>query len=279
MMGTWAMRRRLNTALRYVLLAVAAVVVVFPIYYAVATSLFTAPETLVYPPKFFTARPYWESYREALRRAPVFLFIRNSFLVSVGVTLGQLVTSSLAAYAFTFLRFRGRDTLFFVILSTMMIPWEVTLVPNYMLINKLGWVDTFQGLIVPFLADAFGIFLLRQWFLTIPYDLKDAASIDGCSDFGFFRRVVIPLARPALGTLAVRRFLTVYNQYLWPLLITNSNARRTVQIGLAMLQWDESVAWNSTMAGVVMAFIPTTIVLMLGYRQLVQGLTAGAIKG
>ena len=121
MMGTWAMRRRLNTALRYALLAVAAVVVVFPIYYAVATSLFTAAETLPYPPKFFTARPYWESYREALRRASVCLFIRNSFLVSVGVTFGQLVTSSLAAYAFTFLRFRGRDTLFFVILSKMMI--------------------------------------------------------------------------------------------------------------------------------------------------------------
>lgn len=279
MINRWVVRRRIHAALLYVLLTIAAIVVFFPVYYAIVTSLFTAPETVQYPPKFFTAKPYWSSYSEALRRAPVFVFIRNSFIVSLAVTFGQLFTSSLAAYSFSFLEFWGRDAFFYVILSTMMIPWEVTLVPNYMLMSKLGWTDSYMGLIVPFLADAFGVFLLRQWFLTIPRELKDAASIDGCTDFGFFGRIVIPLARPALGTLGVRRFLTVYNQYLWPLLITNSDTKRTIQIGLAMLQWDEAVAWNSTMAGVVMAFIPTTIVLLLGYKQLVSGLTTGAIKG
>lgn len=279
MTSRYKWRRRLTTVACYIGLIVGGIVVFFPVYYAIATSLFSPAESVSYPPKFIPSHFHWASYAEALARAPIFRFIFNSFVVSTSVMVGQLATASLAAYAFSFLRFKGRTILFYTVLSTMMIPWEVTIVSNYLTIRNLGWTDTYQGLAIPFVASAFGIFLLRQSFLTIPWELRDAASIDGCGNFRFFATVVLPLSRPVLGTLAVYTFLTTYNQYLWPLLVTNTDVMRTVQIGLAMLQWDESVAWNSTMAGIVLVLVPTALLLLLGYRQLVRGLTAGALKG
>ena len=185
----------------------------------------------------------------------------------------------LAAYAFSFLAFRGKNFLFLVFLSTMMIPWEATIIPNYLTIRALHWSDTYMGLTAPYLATAFGTFLLRQFFLSIPKDLHDAAIIDGCSDLRFLLTIVIPLARPALGTLAVYSFLQAYNQYLWPLLVTSDKNMRTVQIGIAMLQDEERFAWNVVMAGVVIVMIPTFLLFIFGNRQLIRGLTAGAVKG
>jgi ABC-type glycerol-3-phosphate transport system permease component len=160
-----------------------------------------------------------------------------------------------------------------------MIPWEATIIPNYFTIKSLDWLDTFQGLAAPFLATAFGTFLLRQSFMTLPQALFDAARIDGCGHLRFFATMVLPLSRPALATLAVYAFLTTYNQYLWPLLITNTDSMRTVQIGLAMLEWDQSLSWNSMMAGVITVSLPTALLLIIGQKQLVRGLTAGAVKG
>lgn len=271
--------RLILTVLQYLVLTATALVVLFPILYALIVSLETAAESVAYPPRFVPSQLHWASYKKALETAPIFRFILNSFIVSTVVMVGQLITASLAAYAFSFLRFRGRNTLFLVFLSTMMIPWEVTIIPNYFTIKALGWLDTYQGLTVPFLATAFGTFLLRQSFLTIPRELYDAAVIDGCGHFRFFTTIVLPISRPALGTLAVYSFLMTYNQYLWPLLITNSDKMRTVQIGLGMLQWDQSIAWNSMMAGVILVLIPTALLLVIGQRQLVRGLRAGALKG
>lgn len=266
-------------AICYVFLTLAGVVVFFPIYYAIATSFFTPAESLSYPPTLFPSKITLVSYEEALRRAPVFRFILNSFIVSASVMFGQLITASLAAYSFSFLEYKGRQVLFYIVLSTMMVPWEVTIISNYLTIKALNWTDTYLGLSVPFMASAFGIFLLRQGFMTIPRELKDAAEIDGCSDLRFFTTIVLPLSRPMMATLAVYTFLNTYNQYLWPLLVTNVDRMRTVQIGHAMLQWDESVAWNSTMAGVVMVLVPTAILMLFGHKQLVSGLTSGALKG
>jgi len=274
-----AIRRSLLVLLQYIVLSAAALIVLFPLLYAVSISFETAAETAAYPPQLIPSGLNWEGYQKALVIAPVLRFIFNSFVVSLAVTLGQLITCSLAAYAFSFLDFPGRNRMFFVFLSTMMIPWEVTIIPNYFTIKDLGWLDTYAGLSVPFLASAFGTFLLRQSFLTLPRELQDAARLDGCGHFRFFLNIVLPLSRPALGTLAVYAFLTTYNMYLWPLLITNTDHMRTVQIGLAMLQWDQAISWNSTMAGVVMVSLPTAILLILGHKQLVRGMTAGAIKG
>jgi sn-glycerol 3-phosphate transport system permease protein len=206
-------------------------------------------------------------------------FILNSFIQSSGVMVMQLVTASLAAYAFAYLPFKGKRAVFLIFLSTMMIPWESTIIPNYLFVQKIGWDDTYMGLIAPFMATAFGTFLLRQFFMSIPKDLHDAAVIDGCSDLRYLATILVPLARPALGTLAVYSFLQTYNQYLWPLLITNSTNMRTVQIGITMLQVFEREQWQVVLAGVVTIMIPTLILFIVANRQLIRGLTAGALKG
>lgn len=266
-------------ALRYCILAAASFLILAPVLYALLISVETAADSMAFPPKFIPSQLYLESYTKALQTAPVFRFILNSFLVSAAVTLGQLITCSLAAYAFAFLEFPGRKLWFYVFLSTMMIPWEATIIPNYFTIRSLDWLDTYQGLAVPFLASAFGTFLLRQAFQTLPKEIFEAARMDGCGQFRFFLTMVLPLSRPALATLAVYAFLTTYNQYMWPLLVTNSDSIRTVQIGLAMLQWDQAIAWNTSMAGVVLVSLPTILLLVFGQKQLVRGLTAGATKG
>jgi sn-glycerol 3-phosphate transport system permease protein len=274
-----AKRRRLPVALAHIGMIAIAVVVLFPLLFAVSTSLKSAAELGRYPPSLWPHAPVLDNYGEALTKAPLGRFLLNSAVQSGAVTLGQLLTSSLAAFAFAFIEFPGRRALFFAFLGTLMVPLEVTLIPNYLTIRGLGWLDTYPALVAPFLATAFGTFLLRQFFLTIPRELADAARIDGCSRRRFLWTIVLPLARPALATLAIYAFLSTWNQYLWPLLVINSTAMRTVQIGLALLQSQEAVSWGLVMAGVVIIVLPTAVVFLLGYRHVVRGLTAGAVKG
>jgi len=265
--------------LLYLLLIICAVVMIFPLYTGVLTSLLGPENISTYPPKIFPVDFRWQNYIDAARQAPLLRFILNSFIQSGGVMILQLITASLAAFAFAFLPFKGKNFVFLIFLSTMMIPWESTIIPNYLFIQKIGWDDTYMGLIAPFMATAFGTFLLRQFFMSIPKDLYDAAKIDGCSNLRFLIKILLPLARPALGTLAVYSFLQTYNQYLWPLLITNSTNMRTVQIGITMLQVFEREQWQIVLAGVVTIMIPTLILFIVANRQLIRGLTAGAIKG
>lgn len=265
--------------LLYLLLIICAIVMIFPLYTGVLTSLLGPENISAYPPKIFPVDFRWQNYIDAARQAPLLRFILNSFIQSGGVMILQLITASLAAFAFAFLPFKGKHFVFLIFLSTMMIPWESTIIPNYLFIQKIGWDDTYMGLIAPFMATAFGTFLLRQFFMSIPKDLYDAAKIDGCSDLRFLIKILLPLARPALGTLAVYSFLQTYNQYLWPLLITNSTNMRTVQIGITMLQVFEREQWQIVLAGVVTIMIPTLILFIVANRQLIRGLTAGAIKG
>ncbi len=267
-----------KTAL-YALLIVGAIVMVFPLYTGLVTSLLGPENVSSYPPKLFPIEFRWQNYIDAMQQAPLLRFILNSFIQSGGVMVLQLITASLAAFAFAYKRFRGKNVVFIIFLSTMMIPWESTIIPNYLFIQKIGWDDTYMGLIAPFAATAFGTFLLRQFFMSIPKDLYDAAKIDGCSDMRFLFEILVPLARPALGTLAVYSFLQTYNQYLWPLLITNNTNMRTVQIGITMLQVFEREQWQVVLAGVVTVMIPTLFLFFFANRQLIRGLTAGAIKG
>ena len=265
--------------LLYILLIFAAIVMLYPLYSGIVTSLLTEQNVSSYPPKLFPVDFHWQNYPDASRQAPLLRFILNSFIQSGGVMILQLVTASLAAFAFAYKRFKGKNIVFLIFLSTMMIPWESTIIPNYLFIQKIGWDDTYMGLIAPFVATAFGTFLLRQFFMSIPKDLYDAAKIDGCGDVRFITSILIPLARPALGTLAVYSFLQTYNQYLWPLLITNNTKMRTVQIGITMLQVFEREQWQVVLAGVVTVMIPTLVLFFVANRQLIRGLTAGAIKG
>jgi ABC-type glycerol-3-phosphate transport system permease component len=272
-------RRTLTNIVFYVLLILVAVVVLFPLWSAFTISMLTDQEVASYPPRLWPSGLQLVNFQRALEQAPLARYLLNSVIQSTIVMLGQLITASLAAYAFAFIDFKGRNIVFLVFLATLMIPWEATIIPNYLLIRQIGWTDTFLGLSAPFVATAFGTFLLRQFFMTLPKELKDAATIDGCGSFRFLIKIVVPLARPALGTLAIYSFLQTYNQYLWPLLITNDQSMRTVQIGIALLQDEERFMFNIVMAGVVLILIPTFTLFIVGNRQLIRGLTAGAVKG
>ncbi|HET9001236.1 MAG TPA: carbohydrate ABC transporter permease [bacterium] len=261
------------------LMVALALFVLFPLLYALGTSLKTAAEVNQYPPTLWPHVFNAANYPDALRVAPIARFLLNSFIQSGAVTIGQIVTAALAAFAFSFIEFPGRQALFFLFLSTLMIPAEVTLIPNYLTVRSLGWLNSYPALVAPFLATAFGTFLLRQFFLTVPRELWDAARIDGCSRRRFLVQILAPLARPAFATLAIYAFLSTWNQYLWPLLVINSQQMRTVQIGLAILQSQESVSWSLVMAGIVLIVAPTIFLFLIGYRHVVRGLTAGAVKG
>lgn len=272
-------RRTVSRILWYALLIVVAIIVLFPLWSAFTISMLTDTQVASYPPRLAPSSLHLTNFRRALEQAPLLRYLFNSIAQSTIVMVGQLVTASLAAFAFAFINFRFKNIIFLLFLSTMMIPWEATIIPNYLMIQSIGWTDTFQGLSAPFLATAFGTFLLRQFFLSLPKELRDAATIDGASSFRFLLTIVLPLARPALGTLAVYSFLQTYNQYLWPLLVTNRQDMRTVQIGIALLQDEERFMFNIVMAGVVLILLPTFTLFIVGNRQLIRGLTAGAVKG
>jgi sn-glycerol 3-phosphate transport system permease protein len=263
----------------YALLLASAVVILFPLYMTVVDSRQPVEKLLTYPPHLWPSDPQWSNYRSAMTDIPMRRYMLNSLLTATVITSGQLVTSILAAYAFAFMRFPGRNVVFVLFLSTMMVPWEASIIPNFQIIQRLNWLDTYQGLTVPFLATAFGTFLLRQHFLTLPRELKDAADIDGYGNLRFLLFVVVPLSRAAIATLAVFSFLQAWNQYLWPLLITNNPDMRTVQIGIATLSDQEVQRTNVVLAGTVIALLPMLFLVIAFQRFLVRGLTAGATKG
>jgi len=253
--------------------------ILYPLYFAISTSFMTPKELSNYPTPLFPKSFYLGNFTDTIKAVPILRYILNSFVVATLIMIGQLIFCSMAAYAFAILRFPGKAWLFLLFLSTMMIPWEVTIIPNYLLIRTWDWMDSYMGLTVPFMASAFGVFLLRQSFLQLPTELFDAVKIDGCGIGQAFFRLVLPLSRPILATLGIYGFLNAWNMYLWPLLITNTNTMRTVQIGISMLQWEENQSWNLVMTGVTLALVPSILLLAIGLKQLVAGITAGALKG
>lgn len=262
---------------RYTLLVFTALLILFPVYTTVIAALKPGNKVLENPllPDAFTLRVLGDAWTEGrLGR-----YLLNSTAVAVIITAVQLVTSIVSAYAFSFLRFPLRKTMFAVFLATMLVPLEVTLVVNRRTVDSLGWLNTFQGLTVPFMATAFGTFLLRQVFMQIPKDLKEASQMDGLGHWGFMKEVAIPLVRPTLGALGLFSFLSSWNQYLWPTLITTEDDMNTVQTGLRLLRSSDLDKPNLIMAGTIIAAIPILIVLIVFQRQLVRGLTAGAVKG
>ena len=271
--------RRVRIFGRYVALSVLAFVVLFPIYITIVNSLLQPSQIAAKSPTFFPTSPQWHTYSDAWTDGHLASYLRNSFIQTGLIVAGQLVTSILAGYAFAFLRFPLKRTLFVVFLATLMVPFEITIITNLQTINTLGWYDSFAALAVPFLATGFGAFLLRQTFLQLPQDLQDAAKLDGYGHLRFLARVAVPLARPTIAALAVFSFLSAWNQYLWPLLVTKDDRLRTVQIGLKQLRATNIDQVNITFAGTVIAFIPLVILLLIFQKQLVRGLTAGAVKG
>lgn len=264
---------------RYLVLGFVTFLVLFPIYTTVVASLKPGGKVLDRPlvPGNFT----FDVFRDAWTVGRMGRYLVNSTIVAVLVTVTQVVTSLLSAYAFAFLRFPLRTFFFGLFLATLLVPLETTLVVNRRTVDSLGWLNSYQGLAVPFLATAFGTFLMRQVFLQIPKDLREAAQMDGLGHWGFLREVAVPLVRPTLGALALFSFLATWNQYLWPSLITTEEDMHTVQTGLRLLNSSvpDIERFNVPMAGTIIAALPIAVVLIIFQRQLVRGLTAGAVKG
>lgn len=272
-------RRRLGTLARHMLLMATSIVILFPLYIAISTSLKQPAQVYAQPYAWIPSPIRWQNYPRVFQLVPLGRFLFNSAVQSTMTTAGVLMTSALAAYAFVYIEFIGKRLIFILILATMMVSGEVTIIPNYLIIHKLGWVDTYWGLTVPFFATGFGIFLLRQFFMQIPKELHDAAVVDGCGRLRYLLTVVVPLSRAALGTLGVYTYLSTWNQYFWPLIVTNRTVMRTVQIGIAMLRDEEGDAWYTIMAGVTVVTLPAIIVFLIFQKQLVRGIVGGAIKG
>lgn len=271
-------RRRLAVVGRYTLLVVVAAIVLFPIYAAIMVSQKPLSE-LGDLGVLLPGAPDLGSFDVALNDRSLGRYLLNSMVVSLLIMVGQVVTSILAGYAFASLRFPAKAMLFYLFIATLMVPAEVSIVVNLETIQTLGWIDTYQALVVPFLAFSVGTFLLRQAFLGIPQDLRDAAAMDGYGHWGFLVRVGVPLVRPTVAALSVFSFLLAWNQYLWPLLVTNSDEYRTVQIGLKQLADTSGGQLNVLMAGTVLATLPILVMLVVFERQLIRGLTAGSLKG
>jgi sn-glycerol 3-phosphate transport system permease protein len=262
---------------RYVLLAITALVVIFPIYAMIIGALKPGSKLFIHPllPTDLTL----DTLREAWTSGRLGRALWNSAVVSVIVTAAQVITAILAAYAFAFLNFPGKTIVFAVFLATLLVPLEATLTVNRRTIQDLDWLNSYKALTVPFLATAFGIFMIRQVFLTIPKEMHEAASMDGLGHFGFMREVAVPLSRPTIGALALFSFLSSWNQYLWPNLVTTDADYNTVQTGLKALKSASLDKPNLVIAGTVIIALPIFLVLMAFQRQLIRGLTAGAVKG
>jgi sn-glycerol 3-phosphate transport system permease protein len=271
-------KTKLYEAFLYLLLSLAALIVLFPLLFCVSLSLqgdTVAPKLLPDLSKLD-----WGVFVEVFRKEHnMARWILNSFVVAVAVTVGQVLTSALAAYPLATLRFPGKGLFFFFFLGSMMIPWESTIIPNYLTIASLHWKDSYQGLVAPFLAGGFGIFLLRQCFMTLPKELYEAATMEGCGRARYFTSILLPLSRPTLATLAIYAFLNTWNQYYWPLIVIDNPAWRTAQVGITAFRSSEIASFNLPMAANLIIMAPTIAFLVIGQKQLVSGLTAGALKG
>jgi sn-glycerol 3-phosphate transport system permease protein len=270
----------LEYVLTYTALTIFAGFIIAPILILISASFKPSNEIFEYPPRLIPSTWTLENYAGALEKAPLLRYLLNTLLVALGVTFGQLVTSSLAAFAFARLNLPARNALFMGVIATYMVPWELTLIPNYLTISNLKLTDQFGALVLPFLAGAFGIFLLRQNFKQIPEEYFDAAKIDGATNLQQLWYVVFPLARPAFAALALLTFLNTWNQYLWPLIVTNSETWRTAQVGLRFFLVDqEGTNYGFVAAGAVIVLLPTLIAFVVLERSFVRGLSMGGLKG
>ncbi|HVC80868.1 MAG TPA: carbohydrate ABC transporter permease [Chloroflexota bacterium] len=274
-------RHVLRRAAIYTLLIVGAVPMAFPFYYVIASSLMTPDELIQLPITWWPHHPQWQTYANVWTVIPFARMFVNSIFVTLAVTLGILLTSSLAGFGFAKYHFKGRDVAFLALLSSMMVPFFVLLIPIYYIIKELGWLDTYQGLIVPNIVTAFGVFLLRQFIMTIPDELIDAARIDGARELRIYWSIILPLIRPALSALGIFAFIYQWENFLWPLLILQNPSMFTVPIGLNSLRSyaDTQQNANLLMAGSVLAIVPSVIVFLLLQRQFVRGISLGGLKG
>ena len=282
MMGMGASRIRLlkwggQTAL-YLALIVTSIAMLMPFYWMVSTSLKPEADVFVTPPKWIPNPITFVHYLEVWTRLPFARFFYNSVFVAAMTTIGDVFFATLAGYAFAKLKFPGRDQIFFIMLLTLMVPFQVNMIPLYKLMDRFKWLDTYWALIVPGALSVFGIYLMRQYILSIPDELLDSARVDGCSEFVIFWRIAAPLSLPGIATLAIFTFVGSWTSFLWPMIVTSSMEMRTLPVGIALLQGYHTTNWTQNMAGSTIAAMPMIAMFLLMQQQFIEGLTAGAVK-
>jgi multiple sugar transport system permease protein len=264
----------------YAVLTAAAVVFLLPLFWMLSSSLKPEWQVLADPPVWLPKPPRWENYREALTYVPFGRYALNTLLISLGAIVGHLLSCTVVAYGFARLRAPGKEFLFLLLLSTLMLPYPVTMVPLFAMFNRLGWINTFLPLIVPtFFGNAFYIFLLRQFFLTLPPELEDAAHMDGANTLQVLYRIILPLSTPALATVLIFTFQATWNDFLQPLIYLQDQSRYTLTLGLNFFRSSYSVNWAYLMAASLVIVLPIVVVFFLAQRQFIQGISMTGLKG
>jgi len=276
-----SVRRRINTVIAEILLITITLIVSMPLFLAISISFQTPEQVFSYPPKLFPKTLYLENYVNAFRLVPLARLILNSFIMASLITLGKLVTGTLAGYAFASFKFKGKNISFALLFATLFLPAEtVMIVPLFLIMKKFGWINTYWALTVPFMASATNTFLMRQHFMTIPRELEDAARIDGATPMQYFFKILLPLSKAMIGGASIINFVYAWNMYLWPLIVTMEDEMKTVQIGVKMLIDAESANnWGVIMAGTIVVLLPTLLMFILLQNLFVKSLVRSGMKG
>ena len=255
------------------------VVIIIPIIYALFISFMPANEIMRMPPKFLPEHWILDNYVFAISTTPLMRFMLNSLILAGVSSIIRVITAAMAGYAFSFYRFPGRQLIFYLFMGSMMIPSDVVLITNYQTVARLGLINTYLGMMIIFLCNATNIFLMRQYFLSFSVSLKEAAVIDGASNLGFFLRILLPVSTPVMTTVFISSFISVWNTYLWPMLVTNDNLMRTVQVGVTMLNFPDGVVYGPIMAASMLVLLPTLLVFLIFQKRIVGGIMGGSVKG
>jgi multiple sugar transport system permease protein len=273
-------RKALNSFGKHIILLAIAVVMLGPLLWMATSAVKTPKQTMAYPPEFIPNPIIWTNFVDAWEAAPFGRFMLNSFKIALSTTFGTVLVSALAAYAFARLEFKGKRLVFGALLATMMIPYTVRVIPLFVMMRVIGWVNTHYALIMPpVLSNVFGVFLLRQFFMTLPHELDEAALIDGSTYFGIFWRLLLPLSKPALATLALFAFRTSWNQFLPALIFVRSMMKQTITVGLTIFQDEFTIQWHLMMAASVFAVLPVLVIYVTAQKYFVRGIVLTGIKG
>ena len=255
------------------------IVIISPIIYAFFISIMPSNQILSNPPKLIPRSVTLDHYKSAISATTLGRYMLNSLVLAGVSSIVSIITASMAAYAFAFYEFKGKNFIFAIVMGTVMIPGDVVLVTNYQTVSRLGLVNTYLGMMVVFLVSAMNIFIMRQNFLTFSKEIKEASEVDGCGNFRFFATILLPLNKPVITTVFISAFMGTWNTYLWPMMVTNQNELRTIQVGVTMLNFPEGTVYGPIMAASILALLPIAVIFVIFRRQIVGGLMGGAVKG
>ncbi|MDY4610117.1 MAG: carbohydrate ABC transporter permease [Sphaerochaetaceae bacterium] len=272
-------QKKLRRALSFLLKLAVGLVFIFPLIVGVSFSLHTEQELSQLPLKLFTPHPTLENYAKVFTNVPIFHYLKNTLVTCLVAITAQIVFASLAAYGFVFFKFPLKNFFWTLILATMMVPGEVVVITNYVTIQNLHLVNTYAGLFLTSLISGTSIFMMRQYYMQLPRDFKEAATLDGCGDIQFLTKIAVPLSIPTISALAIYQFVHIYNAYFWPLLVTNKDSWRTIQVGIAYLVTGDVEEYGKVLAAAIVAMLPTVVAFIFGQDYIIKGMVSGGIKG